>query len=85
MHKVPLDKQLSLVPDCGIHNGMLSWGFSSLNKIVGHFSAGDLIVLGGRPGNGKSLLSLTLSWHLAFARDKSVLFGLSETDVKNFQ
>jgi hypothetical protein len=52
-------------------------------KLFAQLSAGDLVLVGARPGNGKTLMSLKLAVEAMQAGQRSVLFSLefNETEV----
>jgi replicative DNA helicase len=51
-------------------------GWSSLDRILGGYNRGDLIVLAGRPGMGKTALALTLTKAFAEVGGKALLLSL---------
>lgn len=52
----------------------LSYGLSSMDKITGGLRKGELILIAGRPGMGKTTFALHLAAHSAFRENKKVLF-----------
>lgn len=50
-------------------------------KLLAHFTPGDLVLLGARPGHGKTLLGLELAAEAAQAGQHSFFFSLEETDA----
>lgn len=66
--------------------GGLSTGLKSLDKYVGGMEGGDLVVIAGRPGTGKTSLALSVALHTARGTDGdvgSVLFcSLEQTAVR---
>lgn len=52
----------------------LSYGLDSMDKLTGGLRKGELILIAGRPGMGKTTFSLHLASHLAFKENKKVLF-----------
>lgn len=67
------------------HNGtvILSSGFPKLDKLFGGFEKGKLYMIAGRPGCGKSVLSLNIALNIASNPfvDKSVLYVSIELDI----
>lgn len=62
----------------------LPTGFFDMDYLVGGLQRGELIILGGRPGEGKTSFMLNLLYNLLFTFQKNmVLFSLemSKTDV----
>jgi predicted ATP-dependent serine protease len=49
-------------------------------KLLGHFVPGDLVLLGARPGHGKTLLGLELAVEAARAGRRSFFFSLEENE-----
>lgn len=56
----------------------LSWGFAALDATI-HCRAGYMVILGGRPSSGKTMLALDFAQHMAKER-RTAFFSL-ETDV----
>lgn len=52
----------------------LSTGISCIDKVVGGFRKGELIILGARPSVGKSALGLQYAYNVAKQKKGSVLF-----------
>jgi replicative DNA helicase len=52
----------------------LDTGFSKINKATLGFKPGEFILLGARPGVGKTTLALNIAYNLAVKQDKNVLF-----------
>ena len=48
-------------------------GFSKLDDLTGGFEPGELIVIAGRPGHGKTTLAMNIAEHALLREDKSVL------------
>ena len=46
----------------------------SLEALVSGFSGSDLIIIGSRPGMGKTSLALTLAAQMAYVKDKAIAF-----------
>src|SRR3546814_19882620 len=51
----------------------------SAPKLLAHFVAGDLVLLGARPGHGKTLLGLELAVQAARTGPRRFFFSLEET------
>ena len=54
----------SFVEPCRRENGLRTW-LLKFDEMTGGFRPGELIVLGARPGQGKSAMSLTMAWNIA--------------------
>lgn len=55
----------------------LSTGFDELNKRTGGFHAGELIIIAGRPGMGKSAFAVNIAEYMSIALGKTVaIFNL---------
>ncbi|MBQ3426254.1 MAG: replicative DNA helicase [Clostridia bacterium] len=55
----------------------LDTGFGELNKNTGGFHAGELIIIAGRPGMGKSTFAVNIAEHISIGMDKPVaIFNL---------
>lgn len=54
--------------------GGLFTGLRSIDEIVYGFQKGEVILIGGRPGKGKTALATTIAKHLTVKKDKVVLF-----------
>lgn len=50
----------------------LASGFSDLDKITHGFGAGDLVILAGRPGMGKTLLGMNIAEHVGIKQKHAV-------------
>jgi len=61
----------------GVITGVPS-GFPDLDTLTGGFQPGNLILLAGRPGMGKTALALTIARHAAIDYGRSVLFFSAE-------
>lgn len=59
----------------------LSWGLKGLDQKTLGMQAGELIVLAGRPGMGKTALALCVARNLALAGHQGILFSLEMSDV----
>lgn len=56
----------------------LTTGYGDLDDAIGGLRAPDLVVIGGRPGNGKSLMGLCIADHVATRLKAPVLFASLE-------
>lgn len=76
------DKMLSAMSEMEQQrDAHLSWGIRDLDKILGGMYPGELVLLGARPGVGKSQILLEISHHNA--RDgKHILFAAVEMSLK---
>jgi len=61
-------------------------GFASLDAKTGGLQPSDLIIIGGRPGLGKTSLALNIVWHAAVtARKTCAVFSLEMTELQVVQ
>jgi replicative DNA helicase len=61
-------------------------GFEHLDAKTGGFQPSDLIIVGGRPGLGKTSLALNVVWHAAVtARKTCAVFSLEMTELQVVQ
>ncbi|MEO8964507.1 MAG: replicative DNA helicase [Gammaproteobacteria bacterium] len=61
----------------------MSTGYTTLDKITNGLHGGDLIILAGRPGMGKTLLGMNIAEHVALVKRKSVsVFSLEMSKEK---
>jgi len=61
-------------------------GFEHLDAKTGGFQPSDLIIIGGRPGLGKTSLALNIVWHAAVAAQKTcAVFSLEMTELQVVQ
>ncbi|MEO8632368.1 MAG: replicative DNA helicase [Chloroflexota bacterium] len=61
-------------------------GFEHLDAKTGGFQPSDLIIIGGRPGLGKTSLALNIVWHAAVAAGKTcAVFSLEMTELQVVQ
>jgi len=61
----------------------ISTCFTSLDKKLGGFEKGQLIVLAGRPGMGKTTLAMTMAYNMAFNYMKKILIFTYEVSQRN--
>lgn len=69
----------TLAKNAGNKNGItgIPTGFDELNKRTGGFHGGELIIIAGRPGMGKSTFAVNIAEHMSINLGKSVaLFNL---------
>lgn len=52
----------------------LTTGFRVIDAFIGEFAPGDLVIVGGRPGMGKTSFVLNLVEHIAVEKKQAVLF-----------
>jgi len=57
--------------------GVLS-GFDPLDRLTRGFQPGELIIIGGFTGEGKSKICYNIAYHAAFVQKKNVIFGTLE-------
>ena len=55
-------------------------GFTDLDKRLGGFKKGNLIILAARPGMGKTTLALNTCWNIAKKNKRSLFFSLEMED-----
>ncbi|HEV8228912.1 MAG TPA: replicative DNA helicase, partial [Candidatus Limnocylindria bacterium] len=61
-------------------------GFASLDAKTGGLQPSDLVIIGGRPGLGKTSLALNMVWHAAaVARKTCAVFSLEMTELQVVQ
>ena len=53
----------------------ISSGIVALDKLIGGFAPGDLYIIGGRPGQGKSALLCSIAWASAEAGYPTIIFS----------
>jgi replicative DNA helicase len=76
---------LSLLDKLHEHRGSLSGtpsGFRDIDAMTGGFQRSDLIILAGRPGMGKSSLSLSMAYNAASHGYKVAIFSLEMSKVQ---
>ena len=59
----------------------ISSGFSALDEVLLGLHAGELIVIGGRPGMGKTALALNIATHVGICQDQPVLWFSLEMEA----
>lgn len=61
----------------------ISTGYTKLDEVTGGLHGGDLIILAGRPGTGKTLLGMNIAEHIALADQLPVaVFSLEMSKEK---
>jgi replicative DNA helicase len=61
-------------------------GFEHLDTKTGGFQPSDLVIIGGRPGLGKTSLALNIVWHAAVTAHKTcAVFSLEMTELQVVQ
>ena len=60
-----LSESLKLLEYDNQFSHLIKTGFTELDKVIGGFSPGELIVLGARPGMGKTQMLVNLSLHIS--------------------
>ena len=69
-----LEAQLDILESGGsLRPNQVTWGFDTWDMSVGKMAAGDLIIMSGQPGAGKSLISHLVGYINAFNEDKLVI------------
>lgn len=66
-------------------NKIYDTGFSRLDKTIGSFDSGDLIIIAGRPAGGKSALSLQIARRYARKGLKVAFFNLEMTAKQMYE
>ena len=59
-------------------------GFDGLDKLTTGFHKDDLIVIGARPGMGKTSFALNIARHLALVENKNIAFFHLKKDRNSF-
>lgn len=62
-------------------NHIIRSGFISLDAVIAGFQEGNLIVVAGRPGTGKTTFLLNLAYHAAVVQRRRVLFWSLEMSI----
>jgi replicative DNA helicase len=76
---IAIDERISMKTDI---TG-LSTGYTALDEITNGLHGGDLIILAGRPGMGKTLLGINIAEHVALVKKESVtVFSLEMSKEK---
>lgn len=57
----------------------IRFGVPSLDEVVGGYHNGELNLIAGSSGSGKSSMTVALSWHAAVMQGKNVVFATTET------
>jgi replicative DNA helicase len=60
-------------------------GFYDLDRLLGGLQRGDLILIGGRPGMGKSALVGQMAFNAAWRKKKVLIFSLEMSDQQILQ
>lgn len=66
--------------DGGHKADYLTWGFSTLNDKL-FIAPGGMVILGGRPSSGKTMLACSFAWHQAVHANKRVGIFSFETSA----
>lgn len=67
-----VDDSMTVLQQSSSVNTLIPSGFSNLDKVIGGFMPGEFIVVGGRPGMGKTQLLVNLA--LNISRQQPVLY-----------
>ena len=78
--------QLNQVYEQGYPNPMLTFGYRNLDKLLGGIDKGNLVLVGSRPGMGKSSFGYNLVSNntLFNPKFKSILFSMEMSDHEGF-
>lgn len=69
-----IERQLDLLANNGsLRQNQVSWGFPTWDDTIGKMAAGDLIIMSGQPGAGKSLISHLVAYMNGINEDKLVV------------
>jgi len=60
----------------------LATGWDDLDRLIGGLAPGRLVIVGARPGVGKSLMGTNLAVHFAHVHQHAVLFASLEMDAE---
>lgn len=73
-----LDDFLQGVEDALLNNGNIGkqTGIKGLDSILGGLSPGDLVIVAGKPGSGKTTLALNIARHMSMQGDNVLGFSL---------
>lgn len=85
LRKIPLHQALDLIATT---EGFPSWSLlaakhaasTPAEKLFARLSPGDLVLVGARPGHGKTLMSLELAVHAMKAGHRAIFFTLEYTE-----
>lgn len=80
----PADYLPVYLDDMASGDAVMPTSWKRLNKIIGGWRDSGLYVIGGRPGQGKTIVLLQAAWDLA-SSGKKVLFVSLEMPVKQLQ
>ena len=70
---------IGLVKDDPNHQPAIPTGLYNIDKIIGGFEAGDLVIVAGRPSMGKSGLALQIALNMAKTGESIIFFTLEMT------
>lgn len=56
------------------NSGIITTGYNCLDEATGGLSPGQLVIIAGRPGMGKSAFAMSMAYNIAKKTDKIVLF-----------
>lgn len=73
--------QLQVASTQAAPNGVLS-GLNNLDEITTGFAAGDLVILAGRPGMGKTAFALNLAANITQRNQRVGFFSMEMTDLQ---
>lgn len=84
MHQVAQDLINSM--SRGAEYGISLTGIESVDRLIGRAEPGDLIVIGARPGMGKSILANTMSCHCGVRQSyDTLLWALEMSNTQNMK
>ena len=83
--RVLLDRQLDRLEqlyECGEEITGVATGFADLDRMMSGLQRGSLVVLGGRPGSGKTSLALNIAAHAALEAVPVLMFSLEMSHLE---
>ncbi|MCO6449310.1 MAG: replicative DNA helicase [Caldilineales bacterium] len=76
-HIADISQELATEGDLShFNNATISSGYAGLDRILGGFRPDDLLLLGARPGLGKTALLLNFAQHIALTGKRVLIFSL---------
>jgi replicative DNA helicase len=79
-----IEDAIAVIQHPSENHNLVETQFSSLNKLIGGYSLGELVVIGGRPGMGKTQFAINLATHISKSHPLLFFsFDLSEQLLSN--